>query len=131
MLEIIAIWQLTKNIGQIVEGKGHRSGGYKFLTVALWFGGEFVGAFLGVLITGGIESAQCLVYLIAITGAIIGGGISYLIAKNLTDLTPPPRVSQDTVDTYQKLTKLKELLDSGQISQEEYESQKEKVLSEM
>lgn len=131
MLEIIAIWQLTKNIGQIVERKGHHSGGYKFLTVALWFGGEFVGAILGLAISGADQSAQCLVYVIALIGAVIGGGISYLIAKNLPDIAPAQPASHGTLDTYQKLTKLKKQFDAGQISQEEYESEKQKILSEM
>ena len=131
MLEIIAIWQLTKNIGQIVERKGHRSGGYKFLTVALWFGGEIVGAFLGLAITGYDESTQCLVYLVALIGAVIGGGISYLIANNLPDIAPPQLATLKTVDIYQALTKLKEQFDAGQISQEEYELEKENLLSKM
>jgi len=131
ILEIIAIWQLNKNIGQIVERKGHRSGGYKFLTVALWFGGEIVGAFLGLAITGADESAQCLVYLVAIVGAVIGGGISYLIASNLPDIAPPQLATPKTADIYHALTKLKEQFDAGQISQQDFEVEKENLLSRM
>lgn len=130
MLEIIAIWQLTKNIGQIVEKKGHSSGVYKFLTVVLWFGGEIVGGAIGIWIIDGNESAQCIVYFIALLGAVIGGGISYLIANNLPDIAPhlEPR---GPLNTYQLLTKLKDKLDAGQISQQEYDIEKEDILSRM
>jgi hypothetical protein len=51
----LALLALTKRIGQMVEQKGHKSGRYKALIVELWFGGEFVGAIAGVIMTGGNE----------------------------------------------------------------------------
>jgi len=91
MLEILTLWTLTKQIGKIVEQKGHGSGGYKVLTVVLWFGGEIVGAIVGAAITGGDKSAQCAVYFVALVGAAAGAGIAYLIANNLSpaDASPP------------------------------------------
>jgi len=90
MLEILALWALTKRIGNIVEQKGHKSGWYKVLTVALWFGGEIVGAILGVIVTGTSESAQCLIYLFALGGAAAGAGVAYLIAISLSSTSSAP-----------------------------------------
>ncbi len=88
MLEILGLFWLTKRIGLIVEQKGHRSLWYKVMTVLLWFGGEFAGAFMGALLTQGDESALCVLYLIAIMGAVAGAGISYLIATSLGVIGP-------------------------------------------
>lgn len=94
MLEILLLWALTRRIGAIVEKKGRKSGWYKVLTVVLWFGGEFVGAILGLIVVGGDESARCLAYIVALVGATIGAGVSFLIANSLspadTTLPPPP-----------------------------------------
>jgi len=88
MLEILILWALTKRIGSIVEQKGHKSGSYKVLTVVLWFGGEIIGAIVGVMMAGADESAQCLIYIVALGGAAVGAGISYLIADNLAPVRP-------------------------------------------
>jgi len=111
MLEILALWALTRQIGKLVEQKGHKSGWYKVLTVVLWFGGEIVGAILGVIVTGASESSQCLIYLFALVGAAAGAGVAYLIAISLsptnsaslsvlpdTDSTPVPN-PLDSSDT--------------------------------
>jgi len=84
MLEILVLWTLTKRIGNVVEAKGHKSGGYKLLTVVLWFGGEIVGAIIGAFATGGNESGQCAAYLFALLGAIVGAGVAYGIANSLS-----------------------------------------------
>lgn len=88
MLEILALYALTTRIGVIVEQKGHKSGGYKLMTVAFWFGGEIFGAIIGSLMAGGGESAQCVIYLVALTGAAAGAGIAYSIANNLPVVGP-------------------------------------------
>jgi len=79
MLEILVLFALTGKIGRICESKGRKSGGFKALTVLLWFGGEIVGAVIGYS-TGGEGIG---VYLFALIGAAIGAGISVLIAVNL------------------------------------------------
>jgi len=88
MLEILLLAALTKQIGKIVEQKGYKSGSYKALTVILWFGGEILGAIVGVFMAGGDESTQCLIYLVALAGAAVGAGIAYSIANNLTTIGP-------------------------------------------
>lgn len=84
MLEILLLWFLTKRIGNIVEEKGHNSGGYKLLTVVFWFGGEIAGALLGATMAAPYESTQCSVYLMGAMGAAAGAGIAYLIASSVT-----------------------------------------------
>ena len=58
MLEILALSAFTRLTGNTVEKKGYKSGGYKVLTVVLWFGGEIFGAIVGAIMTGGDESAK-------------------------------------------------------------------------
>ncbi len=79
MLEILFLIWYTAKIGTIVSDKG-RSGGYKFLTVVLWFGGEFMGAVVGSL--GGATGGA--VYIAALFGAAVGAGIAWAIANGLT-----------------------------------------------
>lgn len=102
MLEILALLALTKRIGNIVEQKGHKSRWYKVLTVVLWFGGEIIGAILGVILTAASESAQCLIYLFALGGAVAGAGAAYLIAISLSpassvSLPAPPGTSSTSL----------------------------------
>ena len=80
MIEILLLVALTRRIGRICEEKGRRAGGFKGLTVLLWFGGEIVGAVIAA--SSGVEGAG--VYLFALIGAAVGAGISVLIANNLT-----------------------------------------------
>lgn len=80
MIEILLLVALTRKIGRICEEKGRKAVGFKALTVMLWFGGEIVGAVIGV--SSGVEGLG--VYLFALVGAAIGAGISVLIANNLT-----------------------------------------------
>ena len=130
MLEILALISLTSKIGAIVEQKGYRSSGYKWSVVAWWFGGEIVGVILGLLITGGEQGLP--VYIIALIGAAIGAGIAYSNANNLPVLGPPlPSRSSSAVqeDSVVKLGKLKEMHDSGLITDQEFETQKAEVLA--
>jgi uncharacterized membrane protein YeaQ/YmgE (transglycosylase-associated protein family) len=102
MLEIIAIIILSMRIGTIVKEKGRKPGWYYFMTVALWVGGEIVGAFIGAIILAisGVHSTtqQCLTYLFALAGAAAGGVAAYFIAKNLSPVTPPLVVIAGPVD---------------------------------
>ena len=84
MLEILLLIFLTKKIGEICQDKGRKAGGYKALTVVLWFGGEIVGAILGLVATSGEGGA--LVYVLALIGAAVGAVISFTIVNNLTPL---------------------------------------------
>jgi hypothetical protein len=87
MLEILLLIFLTRKIGAICEEKGRKAGGYKALTVVLWFGGEIAGAIIGVVATSGDGGA--LVYLLALFGAAVGAAISFAIVNSLTPIGPP------------------------------------------
>lgn len=82
MLEILVLLALTKSIGKIVETKGYKAGLYKTITVLLWFGGEIVGASIGVV----LFDNRLLVYLIALIGAGAGAVTAYLIAKSIPEV---------------------------------------------
>jgi len=63
-----------------------------------------------------INACYSLICLAEMNGALINGKI------------PEPIIKQDSGDKYDKLSKLKALLDSGAITQEEYEIEKKKIL---
>jgi hypothetical protein len=99
MLEIILLVFWTKKIGAMCLQKGRKAGGYKALAVLLWFGGEIMGAIIGVASTsGGQEEPALAVYGFALVGAAVGTGITYAIVSNLSALpaatdtpgSPPP-----------------------------------------
>lgn len=146
MLEILALTALTRRIGNTVETKGHNSFNYKALAVALWLGGEIVGAILGAMMTSGNESARCFIYIMALIGAAVGAVIANTIAENLPVVGPSlvttPSASATTPsatgstpapqgDPVPKLAKLKEMQDAGLISEREYEAQKAEILSKL
>lgn len=83
---------LTRRVGEIVKGKNRRAGWYKFLTVVLWFGFEFLGGFVGGLIVALSGSSQALIYLCALVGAGVGAGIAFAVAR-LVPATADPMMS--------------------------------------
>ena len=130
MLEIFVLISLTGNIGKIVEQKGYQSGGYKWSAVAWWFGGEILGVIIGLVITGGEQGLP--VYIIALIGAAIGASIAYSSANKLPVIGPPiPSKSSSTAqeDSVARMGKLKEMRDSGLLTDQEFETQKAEVLS--
>jgi hypothetical protein len=146
MLEILALAALTRRIGNTVETKGHNSFNYKALAVALWLGGEIFGAILGAAMAGRNESAQCLIYIMALIGAVVGAAIANAIADNLPVVGPSlvttpsapanvPAAGSNALapqgDPIPKLAKLKEMQEAGLISAQEYEVQKAEILSKL
>lgn len=130
MLEILALISLTSKIGTIVEQKGYQSGGYKWGVVAWWFGGEILGVIIGTVITGGEQGLPA--YVIALIGAAIGASIAYSNANNLPVIGPPiPSKSSSTTqqDSVGRLSKLKEMHDTGLITDQEFETKKAEVLA--
>ncbi len=76
MLEILAIiWLCNKNKANALA-RGRKPGGFTALTVALWFGMEFIGVILGFVI--GMEIGA---YIFGLGFAIVGGVISFQVAK--------------------------------------------------
>ena len=95
MLEIIMLIYLTRNVGETVRRKNRRAGWYKFLTVVLWLGFEFLGGFVGGIFVALSGSSQAFIYLFALVGAALGAGIAFAVARlvpatNPMMTTPPP-----------------------------------------
>ncbi len=80
MIEFIVLWFLIKRITGVVKNKGHNVGPFIIVTIALWFGGEFLGAFLGWLID---RNTTASMYLFALLGAACGAGLTILITEKL------------------------------------------------
>ena len=85
MLEIIFLVSMCKSIGRTLREKGRKPTGYQALLVAAWFGGEFMGALVGLLALGGGGA----VYLFALLGAAAGAIVMFVIVKNLQALNSP------------------------------------------
>ena len=77
MLEILGIILLCNINKKNVVKKGRKPGSFIAITIGLWIGLEIVGAGLGTALQLGLGT-----YLLAILFAIIGGVISFVIAKN-------------------------------------------------
>ena len=92
MLEILAIIWLVNKIGKTVEAKGRKSGIYKWLAAGLWIGGEIAGLILGAIIGAFVseDSAQCIMYLVALGGAATGALIAITIANHLEPVQTNP-----------------------------------------
>ena len=87
MLEIIGIYFASKNIAEIAQSKGYSAGLYRFLTFLCWFGGELLGAVLGIILFG---EESLIIYLVALGGAI---GAFLLLKQYVNNL--PTRTNND------------------------------------
>ncbi|HRN79791.1 MAG TPA: hypothetical protein PKY29_05905 [Ferruginibacter sp.] len=81
MLEIIALFFLTRNIGQLAQQKGVPPLKWKIFTILAWIAFEFVGVVFGVAIFGPNNIVSIM--LVAIGFAITG---YYLVRKYLDQL---------------------------------------------
>ncbi|QEL18857.1 hypothetical protein [Limnoglobus roseus] len=92
MIELLLLYRLCKRIGQIAREKGRRAVGYQFMTIAFWFGGELLTAFVLaalLFVRGGEEMLheyELLVYVAALLGAGLGAWTAFEIAKRLPHL---------------------------------------------
>ena len=83
MLEILALIWLTGITGRLAFQKGKPVGWWKFYTVLAWFGGEFIGAFLSVLIFNSEDYLSALP--MGIVGAVGGFLIIQAVLKKMPD----------------------------------------------
>jgi hypothetical protein len=86
MLEILILFKLCRNLGNIVRAKGRQAAGYQFMLVAMWFCGEFGGAFtVGIICALLYPDTQAflLTYLGALIGAVLGAFGAFRIAHSL------------------------------------------------
>ena len=77
MLEIFLLVYLCKKIRATLEAKGRSAGWFQFLLVVLWFGGEFGGAVVGIMLDGSGGAA----YFCALIGAVVGACAGVAIAN--------------------------------------------------
>jgi membrane protein DedA with SNARE-associated domain len=86
MLEIILVVAISQKIAAMLNAKGRSAVGYVILFVALWVGGEIMGAVIGVIITiasnpNAMDAGfPWMAWVCGLVGAAIGGGIGYAIA---------------------------------------------------
>ena len=93
MIEIIVVYFLCKGLGKIVRAKGRKPLWLQVMLVVSWFGGEFVGAFIGAIgyvVMTGDDTGELhpSVYLFALLGAALGAGFCFLVAYLLPDAAP-------------------------------------------
>lgn len=93
MLEIIVVIMLCKSIGNILRNKGRNPLLFQFLLVAMWIGGEVVGAVVGMIVYAAQHGAPpdgiaLVPYLFAIGGAACGAGFVFLVAHLLPSDEP-------------------------------------------
>ncbi len=89
MLEFVIVYLLARRNGGTVQRKGHRPAMYYVATVALWFGGEILGAILGLLVIGNSEDSFLGVYGFGLAGAIVGALIGWYLANAAPTLGLP------------------------------------------
>lgn len=95
MLEIFFVVFMCRKIGTMMRAKGRSAGGYQFMLVAFWFGGEITGAIVGAVVLAGGGSSGGFnggAYLCALVGAAVGAGIVFLIVNSVSSLAQPPFV---------------------------------------
>jgi len=86
MLEIFGILLLCSTNRKNSLARGRKPGIFVLLTILLWLGFEFVSIFIGFSM--GLKSTD--LYGVGILSAVIGGLLSYLIAKNCKEGTYVP-----------------------------------------
>ena len=90
MLEIVALYFLTKQMGKMASDKGLKPGAWKFYTILAWIVGELIGVIIGISIFG--KDNLFSIVLVGIAGAFTG----YLYIKSL--LSKKPDVLDDDMN---------------------------------
>jgi hypothetical protein len=92
MLEILALMRLVRSLTDLAKQKG-RSKAWAMLGVAMWFGGELIGFFIGIAL--GLDAGA---YLFAIVLAIGGAVGAWAIVKSLAPIGAPEAVVDTAVE---------------------------------
>ncbi|MGI9472439.1 MAG: hypothetical protein ACR2NZ_12940 [Rubripirellula sp.] len=103
MLEILIVIGLCRSMGKMLRAKGRKPLLMQIMLVVMWIVGEFTGGFIAgivhVLRHGENVEMGFGVYVFAIVGAVIGAGITFLIAHLLPSQDEPQMVTaQDPFD---------------------------------
>lgn len=78
MLDFIALYFVAKKVGEVAERNGRKPGGYRLLTVLLWFVGEVVGALTALALFG--EESLLVAALFGLSLAAVGAWVAALAA---------------------------------------------------
>ena len=103
MLEIIGIYYLYIANKKNALARGRKSGLFTAITLVMWFGFEITGAILGIM--AGLEGYA--IYVPGLLGALFGGLLSYLIAKNCRKgsyVPPEVQMAQNISSTTEPLS---------------------------
>lgn len=77
MLELLALYYLSKKNKANALARGRKPGFFVAMTFILWFGMELLG-----LVLGAYAGGEVWAYVMALIFAVAGGAISYILAKN-------------------------------------------------
>src|SRR5262249_16737476 len=109
MLEIIVLFRLGRNIAARARDKGRRGTPFVLLLLALWFGGEIVGAVAGVVLSqvlnGRREPSALLIYVVALAFATIGAVIAFKVVNSQAAPGEPAAPASQTSTNFSKLPK--------------------------
>lgn len=84
MIELLMLMSFNKTIGHIARTRGRKAMGYQVLMVVLWFGGEIIGLFTGLVVLSMMNwNSPELVYEMALLGAAAGAWAVHFIVVNL------------------------------------------------
>src|SRR6187399_2164643 len=89
LIEIIALYFLTKSIGAAAAKKGEIPGRWKVFTVLAWIAFEMLGLIFGIVFFGTGD-----IYSLAALGLISGFG-GYLMVKYILDKKPDNKINED------------------------------------
>lgn len=95
MLEILAIFYLCKANKRNALERGCKPGLYIGLTIGFWFGFEFLSIIVGAY--NGLDFSA--LYPLALFSALLGGLISYILAKNCPEGTYVEPMDQMTLNS--------------------------------
>lgn len=93
MLEVIFVVFLCRSLGNRLRAKGRKPFWMQVMLVVFWIGGEFTGGFVAGVwhaVRNGPEAPMGIgIYAIAMVGAALGAGVTFLVAS----LLPPVETS--------------------------------------
>lgn len=93
LFEVILLIFLCRKIGNTAERKGLKPGQWKLITVLAWFGFEFLGLMIGIMLFGyNVSNLYPLLLL-----ALVSGFGGYLLVKASLDKRPDS-IDEDEIE---------------------------------
>ena len=104
MIEIVFVVVLCKLIGKKLVAKNRKAWPFQLMLVVGWFGGEFVAGFIAGIVhaiqNGPNAPIGTGIYLLAIVGALVGTGFTFLVVHLLPPNAPPSMISSEAEDPF-------------------------------